>query len=228
MSIFGANELNSSWRGFWLVSTDDAGLQFAINLDFVKSESWNLGQETPEFAVANVKVNAQRIVQNELFRVTCEVTETPFLGDNTIYARLDDTATVVPGDLTGESRVLAVRNAFREHIADIWSLYTSRHGLLERMVLTSVDVNIDGPARKAEVVMAFSQYNAANVEVIAVQRSVRAKKTATTDEAANTTTADVTNVEPAIPEDVEWLRVRGRRPPTTPPVRYVTRWSTSF
>ncbi len=202
---------SASVGAFVMVSDDGNGNYRVIHFDRVKNEAWSLAVETPDFAVANAKVNSQRIVDNEKFRVTLEVTETPskeqiFENVGALTGPDRGNSVTIPYDVTGEARVFAVRDALREHIGDVFTLYTERHGKLERMVIQQVDINIDGPRRAAEVNLSFSQYNAANIESIAVQVRLRAKKAATlTDEDFGECSTDVTDTEVSPLEDVDIL-----------------------
>jgi len=180
------NPNQASWGAFILLSArdDNAATQAttAIHFDKTSAESWSITQEVPEYAVANQKIQAQRIVGNTLFRASFSVTETPskeqrFDRDVTGVPWDLDTV-VIPADTTGEGRCFAVREALEEHLGEVWTLYTTRHGTLRDMVITSVDADPDGPKRAWTFNISFQRYRRADVRTVTVQASARAKKVA--------------------------------------------------
>lgn len=202
------NPNQASWGAFIMLSArdDNAAAQAttAIHFDKTGAEAWSISQDVPEYAVANERIQAQRIIGNTLFRATFSVTETPSQEqrfDNNVTAVPWDLDTVVvPADTTGEGRCFAVREALEEHIGEIWTLYTTRHGTLRDMVITSIDVEPDGLKRCWTFNISFQRYHRADVRTVQVQSSTRAKKVAKdapdygecifTEEDSTTTTAE--------------------------------------
>jgi hypothetical protein len=204
--------LNSASVGaFVMVSDDGAGNYFVLHFDRVENESWSLGVETPEFAVANAKVNTQRIVDNEKFRVSLEVTEIPsheqvFTNLGALTGPDELNSVVVPYDVFGEARVFLVRDALQARIADVFTLYTERNGKLDRMVIQQLDINFDGPRRVAKFSISFTQFNAANIESIAVQVRVRAKKAAAEEVDFGECSTDVAGAGEGAVQDISILQ----------------------
>lgn len=167
-----------SYGVFALVAEDVAPgtARPVIEFDLVKTESWSLPQEVPEYAVAQQKLTAQIITGNPTFRASLVVTETPLPRLRGITLASD--GAVTPGDLTGPDRVMAVWRALQENAARRWKVYTVRHGILRSMVLTNIDEAIDGPVRRSTFDLSFQTFVQSDILSIKVQASPRAKKAA--------------------------------------------------